>query len=181
VTLSNRGTDTIPAAILFENRGGHIGFRNIGAVNDMVTLDPPTLDGSLSQLLADLAGALEAQGLYRREALAMVETWRDSWFEEGSRLIYIVPSRAIDAVLPLHVEPAPSNTERVFVGRIELVTPATERAVEQAMANGNWPALDRYTRFLDPILKSISAEGPAQASQVAQYWRNAKNRPAQCW
>ena len=35
----------------------------------------------------------------------MVETWRDSWFEEGSRLIYIVPSRAIDAILPLQIEP----------------------------------------------------------------------------
>jgi hypothetical protein len=181
VTLGNRGTDQIPAAILFENRGGHIGFRNAGAVSDAVTLDRPTLDGSLSQLLADLAGALEAQGLYRREALAMVETWRDSWFEEGSRLIYIVPSNAIDAVLPLHVEPAASNTARVFVGRIELVTPATEQAVEQAMAKGDWSALDRYTRFLDPILKRVSAEGPVQANQVEQFRRTAQNRPSQCW
>jgi hypothetical protein len=183
VTLGNHGTDPIPAAILFENRGGHLGFRNIGAVNATVTLDPPTLDGSLSQLLADLAGDLEAQGLYRREALAMVETWRDSWFEEGSRLIYIVPSHAIDAVLPLHVEPAPSSTARVFVGRIELITPATERAVEQAMAKGDWSALDRYSRFLFSIQKRLSAEGPAKAKEVEQFWRDnqAPNRPGQCW
>ncbi len=34
---------------------------------------------------------LIAQGLYQDEAQAMLETWRDSWFEEGSRLLYIVP------------------------------------------------------------------------------------------
>jgi hypothetical protein len=56
----------------------------------------------------------------------MVETWRDSWFEEGSRLIYIVPAGAIDAMLPLQVDPAPSQTARVFVGRIELVTAETK-------------------------------------------------------
>ena len=85
----------------------------------------------------------------------MVETWRDSWFEEGSRLIYIVPSRAIDAFLPLQVEPAPSQTARVFVGRIELITPETTSAVEEAMAKSDWSAIDRYGRFLDPILTRI--------------------------
>ena len=53
----------------------------------------------------------------------MVETWRDSWFEEGSRLIYSVPPRVIDDALPLQVEPVPSQIARVFVGRIELITP----------------------------------------------------------
>jgi len=99
----------------------------------------------------------------------MVETWRDSWFEEGSRLIYIVPSRAIDAILPLQVDPLPSQTARVFVGRIELVTPETMHAVEQAMAVGNRSTAERYGRFLDPILQRISAESPLQASQVEQF------------
>ena len=96
----------------------------------------------------------------------MVETWRDSWFEEGSRLIYIVPSRTIDAVLPLQVEPVPSQTARVFVGRIELVTPETKLAVEEAIAKGDWSTINRYERFLDPILKRISSENPLKASQV---------------
>ena len=96
----------------------------------------------------------------------MVETWRDSWFEEGSRLIYIVPSRTIDAVLPLQVEPVPSETARVFVGRIELVTPETQRALEEGIAKGDWSAIDRYQRFLGPILLRISAESPLKASQV---------------
>ena len=76
--------------MFFENRGGRLGYRTVGAVSGSMTLDPPSLDGSLPELRHDLENALVAQGLFPREAHAMVETWRDSWFEEGSRLIYIV-------------------------------------------------------------------------------------------
>ena len=172
IVVENRGHDTVPSAILFENRGGRLGYRNAGAIADAVTLDAPSLDGSFAVLRHDLEAALCCQGLFPREAQAMVETWRDSWFEEGSRLIYIVPSRAIDAVLPLQVEPVPSQTARVFVGRIELVTPETQRAVEEAIAKGDWPAIDRYQRFLDPILQRISAESPLKASQVEGFRRS---------
>jgi hypothetical protein len=166
VVVENRGQDTVPVAILFENRGGRLGYRNADAIADAVTLDRPSLDGSFAVLRHDLETALIAQGLFSREAQAMVETWRDSWFEEGARLIYIVPSRAIDAGLPLQVEPVPSQTARVFVGRIELVTPETRRAVEEGMARGDWAAIDRYQRFLGPILSRISSENPLKASQV---------------
>ena len=99
----------------------------------------------------------------------MVETWRDSWFEEGSRLIYIVPSHAIDAILPLEVEPVPSQTARVFVGRIELMTPETKRAVERAMGKSDWATIERYERFLGPILARISSEDPLKAGQIEQF------------
>jgi hypothetical protein len=154
--------------ILFENRGGHLGYRNAGEVKDAVALDLPSLDSSLPVLRYELENLLAAQGLFPKEAQAMVETWRDSWFEEGTRLIYIVPSRAIDAFLPLHVDPAPSQTARVFVGRIELITLETKRSVEDAIASADWPAIERYGRFLDPILNRIVAEVPSMANQIAQ-------------
>jgi hypothetical protein len=50
----------------------------------------------------------------------MVETWRDSWFEEGSRAFYIFPRTLLDTTLPLSIEPQPAKTIRVFVGRINL-------------------------------------------------------------
>ena len=179
VAVGNRGADAVPAVFLFENRGGRLGYRNVGALAStnpdkglldtaQVTLDRPSLDGSLSHLRYDLENALIAQGLYLKEAQAMVDTWRDSWFEEGSRLIYIVPSPAIDTILPLHVEPAASQTARVFVGRIELVTPETKRSVEEALSKGDWPTVDRYARFLDPILARISSESPAKAREVEE-------------
>jgi len=39
----------------------------------------------------------------------MLESWKDSWFEEGSRLIYIVPRSFVDTILPLAIEPQPSG------------------------------------------------------------------------
>ena len=83
-------------------------------MNGAVTLESPSLDGSFPQLRRHLESALVEQGLFPKEAQAMIETWKDSWFEEGSRLIYIMPSRAIDAVLPLQIDPAPAQTSRAI-------------------------------------------------------------------
>jgi hypothetical protein len=166
VAVENREPVAVPAVILFENQGGHIGFRNLGAMKDAVTADPPALDSNFAQLRYDLETALVAQGLYPKEAQAMVETWKDSWFEEGSRLIYVVPSHVVDAVLPLQVEPAPSAIARVFVGRIELITPVMIRTVTAAVAKLDWPTLHRYGRFLDPILARIGGENPTLKAQV---------------
>ena len=169
IAIENRGPDPVPVVILFENHGGRLGYRSAGAISGDVTLDPPLLDGSFSHLRSELETTLVTQGLFPKEAKAMIETWRDSWFEEGSRLIYIVPSRAIDAILPLQVDPAPSQTARVFVGRIELITSETKRSVEQAIAKADRSTLERYGRFLDPILQRISTESPVMANQVAQF------------
>jgi hypothetical protein len=177
VAVENRGSDPVPSVILFENRGGHPGYRNAGTLKDAVTLDRPSLDSSFVQLLYDLESILVAQGLFPREAEAMLETWRDSWFEEGSRLIYIVPARAINTILPLRVEPAASQTARVFVGRIELVTPETQRLVKEALAHGDWSAIDGYGRFLGPILERVSSEQPLTASQIEQFRRHVQGSP----
>ena len=100
---------------------------------------------------------LVESGLYPDEASAMVRTWRDSWFEEGSRLIYIVPGGFIDNILPVAIDPAPAKIIRVFVGRLEIVTPATLRAVETAVARNDEATLKKYGRFLEPILEAAKA------------------------
>jgi len=176
LVVENRGQAPVPSVILFENRGGRLGYRNAGAVDSHVTLDPPSLDGSVQQLRYDLETALVAQGLFPKEAHAMVETWQDSWFEEGSRLIYIVPAAAIDAILPLQVEPAPVETTRVFVGRIELITPATQRIVQDALAKSDWAATDPYTRFLDPIFARLYAGNSTKIEQIQQLQRRNRER-----
>jgi hypothetical protein len=116
--------DEIPAIILFERRGERVGYRLAAAIMGETAVDPPELTGSMHALAADLERILVDQGLYPDEAHAMVNTWRNSWFEEGSRLIYIVPRGFIDKVLPLTINPAPAQITRVFVGRLEIVTPA---------------------------------------------------------
>jgi hypothetical protein len=152
--------DEIPAIILFERRGERVGYRLARALRDDAVLDPPALTGNVDSLCADLEGILIDQGLYPDEAHAMVETWRDSWFEEGSRLIYVVPRGFLDKILPLTISPAPGQIVRVFVGRLEIVTPATARAVETAVASNDEVTLTKYGRFLEPILQTVRHEHP---------------------
>jgi hypothetical protein len=172
VAVENRGQDPVPGVMLFENRGGHMGYRLAGAVKDPVTLDAPTLDASFSQLRQDLEATLIAQGLFPKEAQAMVATWRDSWFEEGSRLIYIVPAATVDSILPMEVQPLPAQSVRVFVGRIELLTAETERTVESAVAKSDWKAVDRYSRFLSPILQRIYSGHPMRGNEIEMRFRD---------
>jgi hypothetical protein len=169
VALENRGPE-VPMAILFENRGGHLGYHIAGAVSGQITLDPPSLDADFSPLAEQLEDSLVEQGLFRKEAQAMIETWRDSWFEEGSRVIYIVPSATLNTVLPLQIDPVPSQIARVFVGRIELITPETANLVKAAIAANDRCVLDRYGRFLGPILKHIVLEDPSSAVDI-EHWR----------
>ena len=64
----------------------------------------------------------------------MVNTWRSSWFgEEGTRLLYFVPQKLTDELLPLTVEPKPAETVRVLVGRLDLMSPEQEAAVTQVV------------------------------------------------
>ena len=167
VLLNNVATDGAPSAILFENRGGRIGYRNIGLVPQQaaMTIERPTLDGALPQLLSHLESDLVALGLFRKEAHAMIKTWQDSWFEEGARLIYIVPASALISALPLQIEPAPDKIVRAFVGRIELITDETKRSVEEAVQQGN-PPPKPFLRFLDPILQGIYAGNTWKISQI---------------
>jgi len=148
----------IPAAIFFERRGERVGYRLTGALRDATTVDPPLLNERVDSLCGDLEEILVGRGLYRDEAHAMVETWKDSWFEEGSRLIYVVPGGFIDKVLPLTIDPVPGQMVRVFVGRLEIVTPATAAAVKKALAANDEATLDKYGRFLEPILQTLEQE-----------------------
>ena len=165
VLVQNLGPDAIPSIMLIESRSGKVGYRVASNLRDQIQLDPPALTAATGEMLQDLEGMLIAQGLYVDEARAMIATWRNSWFEEGTRLLYILPAPAVNTILPLSVSPAPASTVRVFVGRLEIVTPATEAAVEQAFAAHDHQALDQYRRFLEPILKTLldgSREDPVR-------------------
>jgi hypothetical protein len=163
IEAMNQSSGEIPKLILFERRGEQVGFREARAVREGVILDPPILDASLDSLLPDLEASLISSGLYPEEAHAMLESWKDSWFEEGSRLIYIVPNSFVEKILPLSIEPQPATVQRVFVGRMELLTPATQKAIETAVASHDVATLAQYGRFLAPMIESILRKGSATA------------------
>jgi len=137
--------------ILFENRRGAMTFTAHRLSSAAAQLARPDLEDESGAPLEDLKRILVRHGLFEAEAQAMVNTWKDSWFEEGARLLYIVPPASVDAILPLQISPSPSGVVRVFVGRIELVTPATRRDVNAAIASGDRAVLAKYGRFLEPI------------------------------
>ena len=169
--VKNQGDQEIPTTILFERRGERVGYRIGGSLKEEAILDPPELTAAIDELGRDLEGMLVTQGLYQDEAHAMVETWRNSWFEEGSRLLYIVPPPFVNEVLPLSINPAPAQTVRVFVGRLELVTPATEKAVKTAFAAHDTTKLKAYGRFLEPILATMIKKetNAAQTRRFQEY------------
>jgi hypothetical protein len=123
-------------------------------------------DGEFVPPTGELEAILEAHGLYAKEARAMVATWRDSWFETGTRVFYLAPRPFIDATLPLTVRPAPAATARVFVGRVEITTPDAVRDVSKAIDANDTATLLRYGRFLQPAVDRLMA-GASPARQKA--------------
>jgi hypothetical protein len=77
-----------------------------------------------------------------------------------------VPRDFLNTILPLAINPMPSQTVRVLVGRLELITPATTQALEKILATHDLEGLQKYNRFLEPILDEIKAENPARVPQI---------------
>jgi len=161
--------------LLFENREGRVGSVLVPLAHGAAQAPRPDLDGSPADAVVALQDELVAAGLYPREAEAMLETWRDSWFEEGLRILYLVPRKTTDAVLPLVVSPPPSEVVRVLVARVEMVTPEAEASflreiadlddTPEAIAAAAGSLLALRGRFAEPILRSLQRHTPDQALQ----------------
>jgi len=166
IAVENTGADEIGLFVLFEKRGGRLGYRVVRGSQKQVTLERPALTSDFEYLRQDLQTALIEQGLYPREAAAMIETWRDSWFEEGTRLFYVIPRASVDAILPLEIEPRPAEVVRVFVGRLEIITPEIQTEVERAVRENDLSALRKRGRFLEPIARSLQARFASVSDQA---------------
>ena len=178
VSLENNGAFIMPGAVLIEIRDGNMKAATLEAVSANQSSEFPGVrdvtETELSRLVQQL---LVAQGLYEKEASAMVETWKASWFhEEGTRVLYIVPETLTDELLPLTVKPVPDETLRVLVGRMELMSPANERELVEAVRKhyqhriqiaSDSPEekqsvlaipeeIQRYGRMMEPALVRIS-------------------------
>jgi len=97
VQVQNHFADAIPAAVLFERRGSKLGYRLLGPLAGEATISVPSLDASLDSFCSTFEQLLVSQGLFPDEAHAMLETWKTSWFDDGSRILYIVPRRFVDS------------------------------------------------------------------------------------
>jgi hypothetical protein len=164
--VRNVSTDPIPHVLVFTNRGGKIGYRLERDLTGERLIDLPALTFTMQDLRRDLIAILVAEGLYRREADAMINTWRDTWFEEGTRVLYIVPKPAVEAMLPLQISPAPVAIARVFVGRMDVITADHLADVRQAMASNDQAALARHGRLLSVFGERILATTTAPVEKA---------------
>jgi hypothetical protein len=185
MVITNPSGEAVGDIVVFVNRGGTMAYDVRHVAPAQIRLDSPALDGEFVAPQAELQKILIAHGLYPREAAAMIETWRDSWFEEGTRLFYIAPRQAIDAILPLEIAPRPDQATRVFVGRVELVTSTIEREVEAAIARNDRQTLSRHGRFLQPIADRLlarltPAERERMQARLEPVYASGSTSPAVC-
>ncbi len=158
IDVRNDTGEPLGTVVLFENRGGTTRYQIRQATGASIRVSGQAPRGELPALYDALERMLVSAGLYPKEAAAMVATWRDSWFEEGTRILYIVPRANIDTVLPLDIRPRPVETTRVFVGRMELMTARTLDDVKGALLRNDRRALYKYGRFFTPIVDRIRAQ-----------------------
>jgi hypothetical protein len=143
----------VGTAILFENRGGSVGWRRVA---DQTNVARPELTGDVAALRTELVAMLTEAGLYQKEAQAMVETWRDSWFEEGLRLLYVAPLEFVERTLPLEVTPHPREIARVFMGRVEMLAPERREALTRSMETGGFADAASYGRFFSAFARQVA-------------------------
>ncbi len=150
----NSGQETLEPLFVLQIKNGTGSVAQVEQLKSTarlsVPLPEPTEGRSLTelsqQLSKDVASALRAHGLFKPEAEAMVNTWRDSWFaEQGVRVIYLLPQAWTDRVLPASLTPQPDRAVRVMVGRAEVITPSTE-----------WQVLQQIVRYgqADPNIRA---------------------------
>lgn len=121
----------------------------------------------VAKISDELAARLVDCGLYPKEARAMVNTWRSSYFQtDGLRVLFVLPERWTDEFIPMTVWPKPNERVRVMVGRLEVLTPERERQAEQAVRDlgsddakvreSAFAYLRKQGRYVEPIVRRVS-------------------------
>jgi len=156
-------------AIVFESRGGRVGFTSVTVGEDGVIVTRPSLTGTVDGVVEELERRLVADGLYEREARAMTDTWRTDWFEDGLRVFWLMPREETDTILPLTLDPPPRQLVRTMVGRVELITPETEDAVRRSLLGSGTLseatiAAGAQGRFIEPVLRRLAGGTDAAAA-----------------
>ena len=190
----NTSGQPVGAALLLRVADGQARFAVYRDVGERQSMTLPTKTVALEEVGDAIAHALIAEGLYEKEARAMVKTWRSQWLgDAGTRVLYTVPRATTDQLLPLRVTPTPDETVRVLVGRIDVITPPQEARIQSLMAattdrSGALAAEDvaflrGFGRFLQPALDRATAlrggeNARREMSRLRSLYYNAPKPPA---
>jgi hypothetical protein len=189
LSVRAREAEQISGVFLIDIHGDSMRYQKLGFAASSVaaSVDPNTqafepLDDARRRAMQDMADVLVKQGLYEKEARAMVNTWQDQWYaEEGTRVLYLLPQEWTERTLALQVKPQPDSIVRVMVGRAELITPATEREIKKqiltyrtgdanakAQAVADMRAL-QLGRFLSAAMTKIT-RGETDQAMIQSAW-----------
>lgn len=161
--MNNAGAQPIRFALLLRVAEGRARFALYHDIKGKQAMALPAETLALDEVGDAIARALVAEGLYEKEARAMVKTWSSNWLgEPGTRVLYTVPRAVTDGLLRLRIAPAPNETVRVLVGRIDVMTPEQEAKIQSLMAtslqtkalapaDAAW--LRSFGRFFDPAIE----------------------------
>jgi hypothetical protein len=166
--LNNEGKTPLSWAFLI-NVGADksVRFTLVQDVKGTKEIALPSQPATMEQLADYVQRILVTDGLYPKEALAMVHTWESSWFgEPGTRVLYSLPQTYTDELLPLKLNPAPKQSVRVMVGRLETLTPEQERRIESligklgstdpAIRDATDQEIKKLGRFAEPALTRVA-------------------------
>jgi hypothetical protein len=157
VVIMNTGKDAIPGLFLVRVEKDKVYFEQSGHLspNSEVRMQVPKVASTAEKLGEEVAKLLTEQGLYEKEARAMVKTWSNDWFgQDGIRVLYLIPESLTAEFLPLQIDPKPDKLVRVLVGRHDFLTPETERKIEALVkrlhgnSNADSEAADRVLNEL---------------------------------
>src|SRR5262245_7767626 len=132
-SVKNTGKHAINGYVLVSVRDRKLTFKVFGHLSPGTEerIELPTETSTAEKLGDAMAGLLVQQGLYEKEAKAMVKTWSRDWFkEEGTRVLYLVAEPLTDDFLPLTIDPKPDKVVRVMVGRHDVLAPEREGEID---------------------------------------------------
>ena len=111
------------------------------------------------QARGKLIDELIRSGLFKDEAIAMINTWENGYLKvPGLRLLYILPRAEVDEVLPLKLNPLPEKLVRSFVARMEILLDTDEqRILKEIETQRDKFKVASLGRFAEPILHRIKA------------------------
>jgi len=132
-TVKNTGKEAIPSYVLLSVRDNKVTFKVYGHLSPggEERVELPAVGSTTEKLGEAMEKLLVGQGLYEKEAKAMVKTWQRDWFgEEGTRVLYLVAKPVTAEFLPLKIDPQPDQLVRVLVGRHDVLPPERERDID---------------------------------------------------
>jgi len=197
LTLANTGPDLLQHLFVLRVEAGRSVFVELGSLAPGAARILPagafrsasTVRQNAQELGERMARSLVSEGLFAREAGAMVNTWKDSWFaEDGLRVLYILPRPWTDRILPLVLKPAPRQLVRVMVGRAEVITPSVQDRLAQGLTKatqGNKAAqsaarseLQRLGRFAEPALQLATRDASPELRRAVWQIFQESTQPA---